>query len=100
MSKIREYLDIEYKKMSPKRSPRERAWQKETVLKGLPKEEAAKLTKLYPFRVERDAAVCRLRARGVLFDLLSDITGLSLAQVKRIAKEGGLAKVRRKRGKQ
>lgn len=74
--------------MSRKRSPQERAWQIEKLLENLTTEETTKLNKFYPFREDRDETICKLKTRGVSYDLLEAITGLQASQLKRIVKEG------------
>jgi hypothetical protein len=79
------------------RDSQARAWQVAELLKGLSEEEKARINKLYPLRDERDEAICKLKIRGVTFDVLAKITGISESQLKRIAEKHGLTKVRRKR---
>jgi hypothetical protein len=48
-------------------------------------QEKMKIQKDWPFRVERNEAIRALRRRGVTLDLIAEVTGISLVQIKRIA---------------
>jgi len=73
-------------------SAQDRKVQIDMLNAALTEEEKTKISKIYPLQKERDRTICAIRARGVAYNLLAEVTGLSCCQLMRIAREGGLVK--------